>query len=78
MRMEHQQIEEGLARLPGMGEVVPARQLLLQVVQVARGHFAKEEQVLYPMAYQALGETVLGELGALWATQREVVVAIAR
>lgn len=78
MRMEHQQIEEGLARLPGLGELVPARQLLLQVVQVARGHFAKEEQVLYPMAQQALGDAKLVELGTLWAAQREVVVALAR
>lgn len=75
MRIEHQQIEEGLAHLPGLADAASARQLLLQVVQVARGHFAKEEQVLYPMAHQALGEVVLRELGALWAAQREVVVA---
>lgn len=78
MRMEHQQIEEGLARLPGLTEAALARQLLLQVVEVARGHFAKEEQVLYPMAQQALGETALEELGARWAEQRQVVVALAR
>lgn len=77
MRTEHQQIEEGLARLPGLGELAPARQLLLQVVQVARGHFAKEEQVLYPMAHQALGEAVLAELGARWAERRQVVVGLA-
>lgn len=78
MRMEHRQIEEGLARLLGLGELAPARQLLLQVVQVARDHFAKEEQVLYPMAQQALGEARLAELGARWAAQRQVVVALAR
>ncbi len=74
MRMEHQQIEEGLARLPGLGERALAQQLLLQVVQVARGHFAKEEQVLYPMAQQVLGEAKLVELGASWAERRQVVV----
>ena len=74
MRMEHQQIEEGLARLPGLGELASAQQLLLRVVQVARGHFAKEEQVLYPMARQALGEAKLVELGAHWAELRQVVV----
>ena len=78
MRMEHEQIEEGLARLPGLGDVAPARQLLLQVVQVARGHFAKEERVLYPMAQQALGDATLAALGARWAAQREVVVALAQ
>ena len=75
MRMEHQQIEEGLAQLPGLGDAASARQLLLQVVQVARGHFAKEEQVLYPMAQQALGGAKLEELGVRWAAEREVVVA---
>jgi len=74
MRMEHQEIEGGLARLPGLGELAPARQLLLRVVQVARDHFAKEEQVLYPIAHQALGEAKLEELGARWAAQREVIV----
>ena len=47
---------------------------LVQVVQVARGHFAKEEQVLYPMAQQALGDAKLAELGARWAERRQVVV----
>jgi iron-sulfur cluster repair protein YtfE (RIC family) len=78
MRLEHEQIEGGLARLPGLGDLGQARELLLQVVRVARDHFAKEEQVLYPMAHQALGEAKLAELGALWAAQREVVMAIAR
>ena len=74
MRMEHQQIEEGLGRMPGLTDAAAAGQLLLQIVAVARGHFAKEEQVLYPMAHQALGEDRLRELGARWAVQREVVI----
>jgi hemerythrin-like domain-containing protein len=78
MRLEHQQIEGGLARLPEVGDLGQARQLLLQVVETARGHFAKEEQIIYPMAHQALGEAKLEELGGLWAAQREVVVALAR
>lgn len=74
MRMEHQQIEEGLGMLPAAPDAAAARQLLLQVIALARGHFAKEEQVLYPMAHQALGEEGLRALGARWAVQREVVI----
>ncbi len=75
MRMEHNQIEGGLERLPAAQELEQARELLLQVVEVARGHFAKEEQVLYPMASQALSTETLIDLGAQWAARRAVTLA---
>jgi iron-sulfur cluster repair protein YtfE (RIC family) len=74
MRMEHDQIEGGLERLPAVQELEQARELLLQIVEVARGHFAKEEQVLYPMASQALSAEALIDLGAQWATRRAIVL----
>ena len=74
MRTEHDEIEGGLSRLPGLEGLAEAQDLLLHVVRVARGHFAKEEQVLYPMAEQVLGAGTLGHLGADWARQRKVVV----
>ena len=72
MRMEHDQIEEGLERLPAARELEQARQLLLQIVEVARRHFAKEERVLYPMASQALSVETLIDLGAQWASYRAI------
>jgi hemerythrin-like domain-containing protein len=75
MRMEHDQIEGGLERLPAARELEQARELLLQVVEVARGHFAKEEQVLFPMASQALSAETLIDLGEQWAKRRAVTLA---
>jgi hemerythrin-like domain-containing protein len=75
MRMEHDQIEEGLERLPAVRELEQVRELLLQIVEVARGHFAKEEQVLFPMASQALSTETLIDLGEQWARRRAVTLA---
>jgi hemerythrin-like domain-containing protein len=75
MRMEHDQIEGGLERLSAARELEQARELLLQIVEVARGHFAKEEQVLFPMASQALSTETLIDLGEQWAKRRAVTLA---
>ncbi|MCB0069826.1 MAG: hemerythrin domain-containing protein [Caldilineaceae bacterium] len=75
MRMEHNQIEEILARITAAAELKQAQDLLQNLLQVARGHFAKEEQVLFPMAERALNQGVLTELGEQWAQRRGVYVA---
>ena len=75
MRMEHDQIEGGLEALPAVRDLEQAREVLLQIVEVARGHFAKEEQVLYPQASQALSTEKMLDLGAQWAALRGIVVA---
>ena len=74
MRAEHDQIEGGLSRLPGLADQEEARNLLLEVLRVARDHFAKEEQILYPMAQRALGREGLTQLGSQWAQSRAVTV----
>jgi hemerythrin-like domain-containing protein len=74
MRMEHSAIEGALERLPETTDVEDAHSLLLYLVEVAREHFAKEEQVLFRMAEQALGDQRLRELGATWAERRAVTV----
>ena len=75
MRLEHEKIEAGLERLPTVEELGQTQELLLQVVKVAREHFAKEERVLYPMATKALSAETLANLGAQWATRRAVALA---
>lgn len=77
MRQEHDLIEGGLARLPEETDLAAARRLLLQVVGVARSHFAKEEQVLFPLSAQLLGTEVLEARGSEWATRRQVIRATA-
>lgn len=75
MRMEHEQIEGALEKLATAEELETAREQLLGVVDVAQHHFAKEEQVLFPMASQVLSEEALMRLGSQWAESRSVVVA---
>jgi iron-sulfur cluster repair protein YtfE (RIC family) len=74
MRMEHEEIEGALGRIPELNGIEESRSLLLHVVQVARQHFAKEEQILFKLADQLLGDTKLAELGLQWAERRGVMV----
>lgn len=75
MRMEQGQIEAALAHLPKIQDLAEAQSLLLHAIQVAREHFAKEEQLLYPIAEQALDTDTLTQLGRLWADRRGVVIS---
>lgn len=73
MRMEHDQIEEILAQLPQMAELNAAQQLLLQLIQMVRGHFQKEEQALFLIAHRTLTPETLEGLGEAWAARRAPV-----
>ncbi len=75
MRQEHDEIEEGLLNLAGAGDAAAMRNQLLGAIALAREHFAKEEQVLFPMAAQMLGADKLRQLGATWAARRGVRIA---
>ncbi len=70
MRMEHEEVERTLAALEEADDPGQAGALIARLVTVARDHFAKEEQVLFPMAEQMLGEEALLELGQEWARRR--------
>jgi iron-sulfur cluster repair protein YtfE (RIC family) len=70
MRMEHDEIEGTLLRIPGVTEVEEARRMTFHVIEVARSHFAKEERILFPMAEEHLGAKKLEELSAKWAEVR--------
>jgi len=70
MRQEHEEIEATLARLTEVVSDGEAAQLAAHLVRTAREHFAKEEQVLFPMAEQILGADGLERLGEEWARRR--------
>ncbi|MGH7600580.1 MAG: hemerythrin domain-containing protein [bacterium] len=74
MRMEHNEIEGSLERLQALQDLAEAKNLLLHAIQTARAHFAKEEQVLFPLAGQMLEAKKLSLLGAKWAESRKVRV----
>jgi hemerythrin-like domain-containing protein len=75
MRAEHAQIEGTLDQIQAADELGQAKHLLMHTITLARQHFAKEEQVLFPMAQQVLDDQTLFELGAQWAERREVFSA---
>lgn len=71
----HDEIEGALARLPDTKNVAQARELIRDALFAAREHFAKEENMLFPMADQMLEERTLENLGREWAERRNVVLA---
>lgn len=73
MRMEHDEIENTLGQVQEAQDLAQAQRLVLHAVRVARDHFAKEEQVLFPMAHQVLDEERLAHLGTQWAQRRGVM-----
>lgn len=75
MRMEHDQIEALLEQVLAAQELAAAQRLMQQTLQLARIHFAKEEQVLFPMAQQVLDERTLTQLAGQWAQRRGVPVS---
>ena len=70
MRAEHEEVEGTLERLTQVEDVHEAKALAAHLVTVAHEHFAKEEQVLFPMAEQLLSADELRGLGERWAALR--------
>ena len=74
MREEHDEIEAALEDVVNATSHDAALGQLRYTIQIARDHFAKEEQVLFDMAQQMLAAGELDRLGALWAETRKVAV----
>ncbi|MCC6747749.1 MAG: hemerythrin domain-containing protein [Deltaproteobacteria bacterium] len=74
MRAEHEEIEGTLVRLPSLGDAKSMVDAARHAIAVARDHFIKEEQVLFPMAENVLGESALLDLGRVWADKRRVAI----
>lgn len=70
----HDDIEGAFARLPDTRDAQTARELVRHAIQVAREHFAKEEQILFPMAVEMLDDKTLRDMGRQWAERRGVIV----
>lgn len=76
MRMEHEEIESTLNAIPEIQNIETISSRMLHAIQVARQHFMKEEQILFPLADQVLGSEQLHDLGERWAERRRVDVRI--
>ncbi|MBV6451251.1 MAG: hypothetical protein MHPDNHAH_01982 [Anaerolineales bacterium] len=70
MRIEHDQITDLLGKIESANDLASARAFTVQMIQVTRGHFQKEEQALFRMARQFLSEDELESLGEKWSQRR--------
>jgi len=76
MRAEHEEVKATLdALLEGRADPAP---LVRRLVEVARAHFAKEEQILFPLAEDLLSAEALEAAGERWAERRLQPSAAAR
>ncbi len=76
MRAEHEEIEGSVERLLAGVGLEEGRGLLMRIPELAREHFGKEENILYPMAEQQLGAARLTELGERWGEKRGVALPV--
>ncbi|HJM60491.1 MAG TPA: hemerythrin domain-containing protein, partial [Alphaproteobacteria bacterium] len=53
-------------------DIAALKGVIGQFLELAHGHFQKEEMVLFNMARQSLDEATLKELGQEWAARRNV------
>ncbi|MEW5939554.1 MAG: hemerythrin domain-containing protein [Chloroflexota bacterium] len=76
MRYEHGQITDLLDKIESASELESARAFAKQMIEVTRGHFQKEEQILFRMALQFLDEEQLLSLGSTWAQKRVPLIGL--
>ena len=74
MRAEHRGIDELFDAAKGENDVGALKSVIGELLDLAHGHFAKEEQALFAMAQQFLDEAELTALGDEWAASRNVVI----
>jgi hemerythrin-like domain-containing protein len=74
MRAEHEEIEGALEEAARSEDTARAIGLARSAMAAARQHFAKEEQVLFPMARRAIGDEELARLADRWSAMRKVAV----
>jgi len=70
MREEHEEIDGRFAALRGAADERAARAVVLDLVRLAREHFLKEEEVLFPLAENLLPGEELERAGDEWAARR--------
>ncbi len=72
MRAEHEEIIALIGAAKKESDVGALKSIIGQLLDLAHGHFEKEEGALFPMARQFLDEETLTALGEQWATNRKV------
>jgi hemerythrin-like domain-containing protein len=70
MKAEHDEIRATLKRILEGSDATPLRADILHFLEVVHSHFAKEEQVLYPLAEQIDPPGLLERLGEPYCAAR--------
>jgi len=76
MHDEHVEIERQLALATRALVSEDAARALAEAIELAREHFLKEEEILFPMAARLLPPAELEALGARWSAARGVRLVI--
>ena len=74
MRAEHQEVDELVAAARVEQDMATLKSQAKQLIDLAFGHFQKEEMALFAMAEQFLSEEELAALGEQGAAKRNVTV----
>ena len=74
MRSEHRGIDDLLEAARRENDIAALKSVIGRLLELAHGHFQKEERVLFALARQFLDEATLTELGDEWAASRNVTV----
>jgi iron-sulfur cluster repair protein YtfE (RIC family) len=74
MRAEHDEFRQALRRMTDLSDVHEGIDCLTQALDLLRGHFQKEEQVLFSMARQMLDNETQLRLSKAWAAARRVTI----
>jgi hypothetical protein len=74
LKDEHASMDERIRGLFRIGDVAELKTAIRDVLATARGHFSKEEQVLFPVARKVFGIEDRAQLGENWAQARGVRV----
>ncbi len=74
MRTEHEQIDELFSGIRSISELELLRGRVQEMIDVAREHFQKEEEIVLPVAVETVDEETLQRMGQQWARLRDVSV----
>jgi len=69
---EHTRMDADIRGLFRIDDTAALKEAILALLSTVRGHFSKEEQVLFPVARKVFGNDDRAELGAQWARARGV------
>ena len=75
LRADHQEIRHGLEQIEDAQDINEALKAVPEILDTARRHFQKEEEVLYALADEVLDDETLSRLGEIWTAERSETIS---